>query len=436
MPANTPVRRNGRPAPPTGGLSMPASRVAARPNASGEEGGILALLSDPRVKQEMARALPSHVTADRLARIALTEVRKNPDLLKCDKASFLGAVMQACALGLEPGINGACYLIPYKETCTFVPGWKGLVDLVSRTGRASVWTGAVFEGDEFDYALGDKPFVHHRPGEEIDPEKLVYVYAIGRVNGSEYPVIEVWTMPKVWRHRDKINKQGRGHYSFRHPEMYARKVVLLQVLKYLPSSAEMAHAMELQRQEELGSAQDLPLNHLMAARPDAAPPAAAEPVTPAQVTVVHPAPARAPAAAAAAPPAPAPAEAPPPAAAAAPAVPGGVQPSEAVPKINAEQVATIQRGVSYMLSPIGVEAFAAELAVNGIESIETVPVALFDRVMQLLGSDDVCRRWNKGDSSDGQKLLTQERINEIAEAAAAAQAAQSEEEEGEQAAFV
>lgn len=436
MAVNTPVRRNGRPAPPTGGLSTTGTRVVARQDTSSAEGGILALLSDPRVKEQMARALPSHVTADRLARIALTEVRKNPDLLKCDKASFLGAVMQACALGLEPGINGACYLIPYKETCTFVPGWKGLVDLVSRTGRASVWTGAVFEGDEFDYALGDKPFVHHRPGEEIDPERLVYVYAIGRVNGSEYPVIEVWTMPKVWRHRDKINKQGGKHYSFRHPEMYARKVVLLQVLKYLPSSAEMAQAVELQRQEELGSAQDLPLNHLLGSQPDAAPPATAEPVQPAQVTVVAHTPAAT--AAPAARPAPAPvaaAPAPVAAPAAAPAAPVGVQPSEAAPKISAEQVATIRRGMGFKLSPIGMEALGAELAVNGIDSIEAVPVALFDRVMQLIGSGEVCKHWNKGDSSEGQQLLTQERINEVAEAAAAAQAADDEEGE-DQGSFV
>lgn len=414
MPTTTPVRRNGRPAAPTGGLSTTGTRMVARQPASESEGGILALLSDPRVQKEMARALPSHVTADRLARIAMTEVRKEPKLLQCDKASFLGAIMQACALGLEPGINGACYLIPYKETCTFVPGWKGLVDLVSRTGRASVWTGAVFEGDEFDYALGDKPFVHHRPGEEIDPEKLAYVYAIGRVNGSEYPVIEVWTMPKVWRHRDKINKQGGKHYSYRHPEMYARKVVLLQVLKYMPSSAELAQAMELQRQEELGSAQDLPLNHLMSSQSSGA----AEPVQQAQVTVVaHPAPV--------------PRSAP----AAAPTAPGGVQASEAAPRITAEQIATIERAIGIRLSPIGMEAITSELAANGIDSIEAVPVSLFDRVMQLLGNDDVCKNWNCGDSSEGQRLLSQERINEVAEAAAAAQAEDNEREES-QASFV
>jgi hypothetical protein len=51
--------------------------------------------------------------------------------------------MTAAQLGLEPGINGQGYLIPYKGTCTFVPGWKGLVDLVARSGRATVWTGVV-----------------------------------------------------------------------------------------------------------------------------------------------------------------------------------------------------------------------------------------------------------------------------------------------------
>jgi recombination protein RecT len=134
-----------------------------------------------------------------------------------------------------------------------VPGWKGLVDLVSRSGRAAVWTGAVFEGDEFDYALGDSPFVRHRPGEENDPDALTYVYAIGRVNGSDYPVIEVWTVGKVRKHRDKYNKQGGKHYSFRDWEMYARKIPLLQVLKYMPKSIEMSNAIAISNAADQGN---------------------------------------------------------------------------------------------------------------------------------------------------------------------------------------
>ncbi len=205
-----------------------------------------------RLKPQMALALPKHMNADRMARLALTAFSSSRDMQACEFRTIASSLMTAGALGLEPGVNGAGYLIPYKGTCTFVPGWKGLVDLVSRSGRATVWTGAVFEGDTFDYALGDRPFVRHQPGDETDPAKLTHVYAIGRVNGSDYPVIEVWSMRKVWKHRDALNKQGGKHYSYRHPEMYARKVPLLQVLKYMPSSIEVANAIAAAEAADMG----------------------------------------------------------------------------------------------------------------------------------------------------------------------------------------
>lgn len=152
----------------------------------------------------------------------------------------------ASQLGLEPGINGESYLIPYGKECQFIPGWRGLVDLVNRTGRETVWTGAVFDGDEFDWALGDRPFVMHRPCGEDNPKLMTHVYAVGRINGIEFPHVDVWRIEKVWRHRDRYNKVGDRHYSYRHPEMYARKVVLLQIIKYMPSSVELSKALEME----------------------------------------------------------------------------------------------------------------------------------------------------------------------------------------------
>jgi recombination protein RecT len=95
--------------------------------------------------------------------------------------------------------------------------------------------------------------VRHRPGEENDPDALTHVYAIGRVNGSDYPVIEVWTVGKIRKHRDKYNKQGAKHYSFRDWEMYARKIPLLQVLKYMPKSIEMSNAIALTNAADQGN---------------------------------------------------------------------------------------------------------------------------------------------------------------------------------------
>lgn len=209
-------------------------------------------------KRQVALALPSHMNADRMARIALTAFRQNPTLGKCDPLSVFASVIQSSQTGLEIGVLGQAFLVPYYDKtkrqyiCQFIPGWKGLVDLVNRAGNASVWTGAVFNGDQFDYALGDRPFVLHKPAGEDDPAKLTHVYAIGRVKGAEWPVIEVWSIEKVIRHRDRYNKVGDAHYSYKNIEMYARKVPLLQVLKYMPASPELARAIKMDDAGEMG----------------------------------------------------------------------------------------------------------------------------------------------------------------------------------------
>lgn len=194
---------------------------------------------------EIQRALPKHLSGDRISRIALTAFRRQPKLAECNPLSVFAAVIQASQLGLEIDTQGRAFLVPYKKECQFIPGWKGLVELLNRSGQGTAWTGAVFQGDDFEYMLGDSPFVHHKPIGESDPALMTHVYAVGRPKGAEWPIIEVWKVERVTKHRNKYNKVGDKHYSFGNWEMYARKVVLLQVLKYMPASAELSTAMEL-----------------------------------------------------------------------------------------------------------------------------------------------------------------------------------------------
>jgi recombination protein RecT len=208
------------------------------------------------MKPQIAVAIPKHMNAERMARLALTAFSTNKDLQACSPQSIASSIMTAAQLGLEPGINGQGYLIPYSGTCTFVPGWKGLTDLVSRSGRASVWTGVVREGDQFEYQLGDSPFCRHIPGED-DIGEWTHVYAIGRVKDAAMPVIEVWSRSKVSKHLAAYNKVGKRHYALKDDnnfEMYGRKVALLQVLKYMPSSIELANAIDVSHAGETGKA--------------------------------------------------------------------------------------------------------------------------------------------------------------------------------------
>ena len=52
-------------------------------------------------KNEIGRALPKHLTADRMTRIALTCFRTTPALGNCEPASVFAAVIQASQMGLE-----------------------------------------------------------------------------------------------------------------------------------------------------------------------------------------------------------------------------------------------------------------------------------------------------------------------------------------------
>lgn len=206
-----------------------------------------------KVKPQLALALPKHLTADRMARLALTAFSTSPKLQECDPTSIAASIMTAGQLGLEPGVNGAGYLIPYGRTCTFVPGWKGLVDLVSRSGRGTVFTGVIFKDQQYTFTDGARrDLIIHNETDLDAPEDITHAYAIGWVKDSSMPVIELWTVGKIKKHRDKYNKVGKMHYSHRDWEMYCRKVPLLQVLKYMPCSVEMANAIEVSHASEAG----------------------------------------------------------------------------------------------------------------------------------------------------------------------------------------
>src|SRR5699024_12861013 len=67
-------------------------------------------------KASIASALPKHITPERMIRVALTAMTKQPDLLYCTRHSIIEAVMTAGQLGLMPdSVLGEAYLIPFNN---------------------------------------------------------------------------------------------------------------------------------------------------------------------------------------------------------------------------------------------------------------------------------------------------------------------------------
>lgn len=197
-------------------------------------------------KGQLAAALPKHLNPDRMVRLALTAFSQNKQLQQCDPKTVFSSLIVLSQLGLEPGIDGQGYLVPYGKVCTPIPGWKGYVDLISRSGRGTVYTGVIFKDQQYTFTDGARrDLVIHNETDCEDPEDITHAYAIGWVKDAALPIIELWRMSKILKHRDKYNKVGQKHYSFQNLEMYARKVVLLQVIKYMPKSVELQNALQV-----------------------------------------------------------------------------------------------------------------------------------------------------------------------------------------------
>ena len=206
-------------------------------------------------KTEMELALPRHLDADRMIRIALSCIDGNDKLVKCTPASLYRSVMQSSALGLElGGVLGQAYLIPYGTTATFQPGYRGLCELAIRSGRVSkIWARVVHEGDEFDYSLGSDEWIKHRPTEDINPGKIRCVYACAKVQGEESPSITVLLPREVAKRRAASKSQHTSDSPWKHweEEMW-KKTATLSLVKYLPLSPDLQEASAVGDTEEMG----------------------------------------------------------------------------------------------------------------------------------------------------------------------------------------
>lgn len=198
---------------------------------------------------EIALALPKHLDADRMARLTLTVVKKNPKLAACTPQSFAGALLTASALGLEPGVMEECYLVPYKvwdrdterryAECQLIIGYQGYIKLYFQSPLAgSLDAHKVHENDEFDYEYGTQPFLRHKPARGERGEVIFY-YGVAKLITGE-PRFVVLTPEEV---RELRNGKEGPSGDIPDPQRWMeRKTAIRQLIKLLPKSPLLAAA--------------------------------------------------------------------------------------------------------------------------------------------------------------------------------------------------
>ncbi len=214
------------------------------------------------VKQMKAidAALPKGYDVRRFCSTVMLTVLKNPMLRRCFQDSpteFLNAVREAASLGVSFNESmGQAWLVPFnmrqsdgrdKWTAQLIIGYKGLLDLIYRTGRVShVEAHVVRQGDKFDYCLGLEPKLEHKPA-MVNRGDVVAAYAVIRFKDG-HKTFTVMNREELEQHRAR-SKARHGPWVT-DPEAMMLKTVLRQAVKYLEMTPEVRKAVYYADMEE------------------------------------------------------------------------------------------------------------------------------------------------------------------------------------------
>jgi recombination protein RecT len=204
------------------------------------------------MEHQITNALPPHIPVARFSRVVMTAVQANPKLLRCDRQSLFNALMKCAQDGLLPDGREAA-IVPYgvneegrasADTAQYLPMIAGIRKKVRNAGALADWNVQVVQqGDEFDYRLGDNPFINHKPAMSGGrSRKVVAAYSIATYpDGTVSREIMNADQIEDIRRKSKAQKGPWADPVF-YPEM-ARKTVARLHSKQLPMSTDLDRLM-------------------------------------------------------------------------------------------------------------------------------------------------------------------------------------------------
>jgi len=204
------------------------------------------MLNDPNFAAQIAKVLPKHLTAERMTRVALTAIIKNPRLGECTMETLAQSMLDCSSIGLEPDGRKA-HLIPYRNNkkgvyeCQLIVDYKGLIELARRSGEISdIHLDVVCENDLFDEEFGQ--VTRHKIDRRNERGNVFAAYSRvvlkdGTVSCEIMSLLEISAI----KARSKAGNSGPWVTDFN--EM-AKKTVFRRHSKRLPMSSEFQKAME------------------------------------------------------------------------------------------------------------------------------------------------------------------------------------------------
>jgi len=207
----------------------------------------------------------SGVPVQRFKRSVIMSCEKTPKLLECTRQSLFTAAGTAAILQLEcDGTTGQAFLLPFRNTKKGVTeaqcliGYKGYNTLGARAG-CTINGEVVREDDEFDFELGSRGFIHHKP--RLGSKKSIIAAWALLMHPTRPPVPMVISIDDILAIKEKSAAKSEGFSPWNDAKIgfpaMAAKSAKRRLHRAMPLNTEMdaryhlAAAME-ERREEMG----------------------------------------------------------------------------------------------------------------------------------------------------------------------------------------
>lgn len=176
-----------------------------------------AIISSPSVQNAIANTLTEKGRIMRFTANLTTAVTNNPTLAQCDPMSIISAGLLGESLNLSPSPQlGQYYLVPYGNKAQFQLGYKGYIQLATRSGqyrRINVLPIKEGELKRFD-PLNEEIEVNLIEDESRREETptIGYFAMFEYLNGFKKCIY--WSRQKMEFHAKKYSKAYSSKYSF------------------------------------------------------------------------------------------------------------------------------------------------------------------------------------------------------------------------------
>jgi len=196
------------------------------------------IINSASMQTQFEAALPSHLSAERFARIAITALTRNPKLLDCTQTSLMKCLLDLSAMGLEPDGRKA-HLIPFKNECTVVVDYKGIVELVRRDASVvDVQCYTIREKDNVEWVNGK---LNHSYNPINDRGEVKATYTRITWKSGEVSVGEPFTRKEAEAIRKRSKSANNGPWVTDFVEMWKKSNVKRDSKMWPLSSEIMDH---------------------------------------------------------------------------------------------------------------------------------------------------------------------------------------------------